>query len=345
MKIGPFDISKKVLIVAEVGNNHEGNVENAKRMISLAAKAGADAVKFQTFKTELFVSPSDTARVARLKSFELTFDQFRDLSRTAADAGIMFLSTPLDMESARFLNEIVPAFKIASGDNNFYPLIKEIAGFGKPVILSRGLADFEELRRAVSFIESVKADPQLALLHCVTRYPVEPHEANLAAILQMQKEFSYPIGYSDHVVGIEASVIAATLGSRIIEKHFTIDKNFSSFRDHALSADPGEMAQMVLRIRGAELSGMADVQESEKKLLLGSGTTGMQESERSMVPLVRRSIAARKELAQGSVVNMEDLTWLRPSGGLNPGQENLVIGKKLKRTVKFGEAITLDMVE
>jgi N,N'-diacetyllegionaminate synthase len=332
MKIGPFDISKKVLIVAEVGNNHEGNVENAKRMISLAAKAGADAVKFQTFQTQFFVSSSDGARFARLKSFELTFDQFRELNRVASDEGILFLSTPLDIESARFLNSFVSAFKIASGDNNFYPLLKEVAGFGKPIVLSRGLADFEELRRAVSFIESVKANPQLALMHCVTRYPVEPHEANLLAIRQMQKEFKYTVGYSDHLTGIEASVAAAALGARIIEKHFTVDKNFSSFRDHALSADPDDMSQMVKRIR-------------EVEVLLGSGTTGMQESEKSMVPLVRRSIAARKDLAQGSVVNMEDLTWLRPSGGLNPGQENLVIGKKLKRTVKFGEAITLDMVE
>ncbi len=332
MNIGPFDITKKVLIVAEVGNNHEGSLETAKRMVALAARSGADAVKFQTFKTEYFVGSSDPARFARLKSFELSFDQFRELSRVAKDEGILFLSTPLDIESARFLNTIVGAFKIASGDNNFYPLIKEVVGFGKPVILSRGLADFEELRHTVAFIESVSSSVPLALLHCVTRYPVEPHEANLLAIRQLQKEFKYLVGYSDHLIGIEAAVAAAALGSRIIEKHFTIDKNFSAFRDHALSADPAEMTEMVKRIRTIEV-------------MLGSGSAMVQDSEKTMIPLVRRSIAAKKDLSEGSVVHFQDLTWLRPSGGLNPGQENLVVGKKLKRAVKLGDVFTVDMVE
>ncbi|MFA5087940.1 MAG: N-acetylneuraminate synthase family protein [Candidatus Omnitrophota bacterium] len=336
MKIGPCDITRKIFIIAEIGNNHEGDVELAKRMISVAAKAGVDAVKFQTFQTRYYVSAADAARFARLQSFELTFEQFRDLSRVAEGEGVVFLSTPFDVESADFLNAIVPAFKISSGDNNFYPLLERVAGFDKPLLLSRGLADFEQIRRTVTFVEKIwtakNISQQIAILHCVSSYPAEPREANLSAIRELQKEFSCPIGYSDHTMGMAAAPAAAALGARIIEKHFTVDKNYSGFRDHSLSADPAEMAEMVRRVRQVET-------------LLGTGERVIQESEKRVASLVRRSIVAKRDLAAGSVLAREDLTWIRPAVGLSPGEEHLVVGKKLKRPVKFGEAVTLDIVE
>ena len=193
MKIADFDIDKKVLIVAEIGNNHEGNLSLAEEMIGLAAQAGADAVKFQTFRTEHYVSLENRDRYNMLKSFELGFDDFERLKEAADKAGVIFISTPFDIGSAEFLNRLVPAFKIASGDNTFYPLIEAVARLGKPVILSCGLAGLPELTYTKAFIELIWEEvgvwPGIALLHCVTSYPVPPAEANLRAIQTLREMF------------------------------------------------------------------------------------------------------------------------------------------------------------
>jgi N,N'-diacetyllegionaminate synthase len=333
MNIGSFDTNKRVLVVAEIGNNHEGSYTLAEEMVGQAAQTGADAVKFQTFRTELYVSCLNKARFERLKSFELTFDQFERLSRTARNAGIIFLSTPFDLDSAEFLNSIVPAFKISSGDNNFYPLIEKVAGFGKPIILSSGLADMGEVKQAKSFIEqkwdNSEQKPGLAVLHCVSGYPVKPSEANLGAIEHLNEELGCTVGYSDHTMGIEAAVLSVALGARIIEKHFTIDKDYSGFRDHQLSADPGEMTKLVERIR-------------EVRVYLGSGKKVVQKVEEANIPLLRRSIVAKVDLAAGSTISTDDITWVRPAGGLRPGSETIVVGKRLGRPASKGETITLE---
>ena len=252
MIIGSHDTDDRVLVIAEIGNNHEGDFELAERMIGLAAESGADAVKFQTIIPEELVSVQETERIAQLEKFRLSFDQYAKLANRARKEGVMFLSTPFDLESARFLNQIVPAFKIASGDNNFYPLIETIAQTGKPILLSSGMSTFEDLQEAIDLVLSVWTRThqisEMAVLHCVSNYPTQPDEANLRAIRQIE-DLGVTPGYSDHTLGIEAAVLSVALGARIVEKHFTLDHNYSDFRDHKLSADPKGFREMVLRIR------------------------------------------------------------------------------------------------
>ncbi|HJX13214.1 MAG TPA: N-acetylneuraminate synthase family protein [Dehalococcoidales bacterium] len=334
MKIGDWDLDKEILIVAEIGNNHEGSYALAEKMIKLAAGAGAGAVKFQTFKTEHYVSRRDKARFERLKSFELTEAEFRRLNVAARDAGLLFLSTPFDIGSARFLDSLVPAFKVSSGDNNFWPLLEVVALTGKPIILSAGLMDMEQITVARDFIRNIWRDgnikQEMAVLHCVASYPVAPAEANLLAINQL-KELGVTVGYSDHTLGIEAAVLSAALGARIIEKHFTLDKNYSEFRDHQLSADPEEMARLVERVR-------------EVTLLLGTGEKVPQPGEKAVASQVRRAIVAGRDLPGKTVISREDITWVRPASGLPPGEEDRIIGKPLKRAVRMGEPILPEML-
>jgi N,N'-diacetyllegionaminate synthase len=293
-------------------------------------------VKFQTFRTEDFVSRKDKARFERLKSFELTQAQFERLSIQARALGLLFISTPLELGSAAFLDGIADALKIASGDNTFYPLLETVARTGKPLILSGGLADTRLLATVRAHIHQVWAETQrpaeLAILHCVTSYPVEPAQANLAAIRNLQTELGGTVGYSDHTLGIEAAVLAVALGARIIEKHFTLDKNQSDFRDHKLSADPPELAELVRRVK-------------EARILLGNGAKIPQDCERALEPVVRRSIAARRNLPAGTILTRADLTWLRPAGGLPPGQEHLLLGKRLAQPCAAGDLLRIESLE
>jgi N,N'-diacetyllegionaminate synthase len=337
MIIQSFDTDKDILVIAEIGNNHEGKFEVAEKLIHEAALAGAGAVKFQTYRTELYVSKKETARFNRLKSFELKPEEFDRLSRIAKDMGLLFISTPFDLESAKFLNGIVSAFKIASGDNNFFSLIETVAGFGKPTILSTGLASMEEVKHAKGLIENIwkkkKASQAcLGVLHCVTAYPVPPEEANIGLISRFRKELDCTIGYSDHTLGTQACVLATALGARIIEKHFTLDKKFSDFRDHQISADPAELKELIARIK-------------EVQSYLGNGRKELQKSERQVMESVRRSIVAKRDLPAGTVISAEDFTWLRPGGGLPPGKELLILGKKLVKGLSEGDQIVLDNLE
>lgn len=329
MKIGSWDLDKKVLVVAEIGNNHEGNCALAEELIGLAARAGAGAVKFQTIVPEKLISITQTDRILQLNRFRLSYDEFERLSRVAARNNILFLSTPFDLDSARFLTPLVPAFKIASGDNTFFPLIETVARSGKPILLSTGLLDLEEVRGTKDFIENTwqaaNIQGELAILHCVVNYPTAPADANLRALQDLQR-LNVTVGYSDHTLGIEAAVLSAALGARIVEKHFTIDKNHSDFRDHQLSADPRELAQLVQRVKEAEE-------------LLGDGWKRPRENERELAPKVRRSIVANRDLAEGTVLRWEHLNWVRPGDGLPPGHEAEVLNKTLMRALRRGQLI------
>jgi len=326
------DYKDKIYIVAEVGNNHEGSFTLAEEMLGKAAESGADAVKFQTFIPELFASSADPARLERLKKFQLSFQQFESLSKLAGDLGVEFFSTPLDLESARFLNTIQSVFKIASSDNTFYPLIETIAGFGKNMIISTGLADISLLSKVEKTVMDIwKKNGEthsLALLHCITGYPVPVEQVNLGAIQTLRAKFpELTIGYSDHTLGIEISTFAVAAGARIIEKHFTLDKSYSDFRDHQLSAVPAEFRKLVDSIRNLET-------------VMGTGEKIAQQIEEGMRDVVRRSIAAAKDLPAGSTIQMEDLIWLRPgTGGFAPGSESELLGKITTRNISKGELI------
>ncbi len=327
MKIANINTDDKVFIIAEIGNNHEGNVEVAKRMIQAAANSGVDAVKFQTIRAQHLIQSIDKNRFDTLKSFELTFNDYINLSEVARNEGVKFLSTPFDIEAASFLNDYVPAFKIASGDNNFYPLLEKIAGFGKPIIMSTGLADLTQIRVTKEKIEKVweekKINSEIAFLHCVSSYPTPPGEANLNKIKLLKEKFSFCIGYSDHTIGILAAISSVALGSRIIEKHFTIDKTFSSFRDHSLSADPEEMKILVKHVRDIEL-------------MIGNDKKVISKSESINSTASRRSIAVNKNITAGNKIKKADLCWLRPGVGIQPGLEDQVIGNIVTKDILKG---------
>lgn len=329
MKIGHLNLNQQIMIVAEIGNNHEGNFEVAQEMIARAALAGADAVKFQTIVPERLVSIDQSDRIAQLNRFSFTHEQFMQLKATAYRQGVLFLSTPFDIDSARFLDDLVPAFKIASGDIDFFPLLDAVAITGRPIILSTGLATLDEVQQAVARVRNVWGKQgiaqELAVMHCVASYPTPLGEANLQCIATLQ-QLGVTVGYSDHTMGIDAVVLAAALGARIIEKHFTIDKNHSDFRDHKLSADPEEMAELVQRVRTAEI-------------MLGDGRKEPQNCERGSLHNIRRSIVARRRLPEGHCIMWDDLNWTRPQNGLRAGQEDCILGKILTREIPPGALI------
>ena len=327
--------NKKTFIIAEIGNNHEGNFEVAKNMLIAAAKSGVDAVKFQTFIAERFVGISNPDRYKQIKSYELSQIQFIELKNIANDNGVEFLSTPLDLESAEFLNSFVSKFKISSSDNTFFPLIDLICSFNKPIILSSGISDIELLRKTVSFIQDKNGEKfienDLSILHCVSSYPTIFEEAQLNSIKCLKNEFTSSIGYSDHTLGIDACIFSAVLGASIIEKHFTLDHNFSNFRDHQISANPSEMKLLVDKIRLFE-----QMLGQEKK------TIGI--SEQNNINAFRRSIVAKREIQKGEILTMNDLCWTRPSGGISPGDEGILIGKKAVKLISQGEMIFSNFV-
>jgi N-acetylneuraminate synthase/N,N'-diacetyllegionaminate synthase len=278
---------------------------------------------------ERLVSADQKDRIAQLNRFRFTHEQFMQLKDTADRQGVLFLSTPFDLDSARFLESLVPAFKIASGDIDFFPLLQTVALTGKPVMLSSGLATLDEIQRAVTCIRDVWQreciDQELAVLHCVASYPTPPDEANLRCIETLRQP-GVTVGYSDHTLGIEAPVLAVALGARIIEKHFTLDKNYSEFRDHHISADPEEMADLVRRVRTAAA-------------MLGDGKKEPQPCERASLHTIRRSIVAGRPLSRGHCICLDDLSWTRPQKGMKAGQENLIVGKRLTADLAEGDLI------
>ena len=304
MKIKNFDLKKKVFIIAEIGNNHEGSFKIAKKLILLAAKAGADAVKFQTYKTENFIRKEDAKRFKQLKKFELTYEQFKKLKKFAHQNKMRFISTPLDIESANFLIKNTDVIKIASGDNNFFPLIENILNSKKSIIISTGMTNFTQIKKMLRIIFKIigkkNAKKRIGLLHCVTNYPVENSFANLKSIKFLKDKLDLTIGYSDHTIGPEASMAAVGLGARIIEKHFTIDKKFSKFRDHALSADYLDLRNMIISIRKIEKQ-------------LGSYNKEIQKSEKKMIKMVRRSGYLKRNMALNEKLKIKDINFFRPA--------------------------------
>jgi N-acetylneuraminate synthase/N,N'-diacetyllegionaminate synthase len=298
-------------------------------MIAGAAQAGADAIKFQTIVPEKLVAASEAARLAQLARFRFDYDQFAALAKAATRSDLIFLSTPFDADSVATLESLVPAYKIASGDNDCYPLLECVAQTGKPILLSTGMLDLDGVARAKEAVEAVwrakNLMPGLALLHCVAAYPTPAAEADLGAIRALLR-LGCTVGYSDHVLGIEAAVLSVGLGARVIEKHFTLDKNQSEFRDHKLSADPEEFAELVRRVRAAEQ-------------LIGDGVKRIMPAEEPSLRGARRSIMAARDLPAGTVLAKSDLTWLRPRTGLPPGKERELIGQRLAKGIRRGEPV------
>ena len=334
MKLKNFDLKKKVFIIAEVGNNHEGNFTVAKKLVHQAARAGADAVKFQTFKTKNFIRKKDKKRFKQLKKFELSYKQFQFLRKLAHINKIKFISTPLDLESADFLIKNTDIIKIASSDNNFYPLIDKVLKSKKPIIISTGMTNALQIKSLTSYI--IKAigkkatEKRISLLHCVTSYPVEDRFANLRSIEYLIKKSRLTIGYSDHTLGNEACIAAVTMGAKVIEKHFTINKKFSKFRDHALSADYLDMRNLVTGIRKIEMQ-------------LGKFNKEIQKPEKKLIKLVRRAVYAEKQISPGEKLSFKNIKFLRPALTSNFNSLKKIIGRKIKKTFYKDQKINLDI--
>jgi sialic acid synthase SpsE len=331
MRIGAVDTAGRVMVVAEIGNNHEGDFDRALRLIDGAAAAGVDAVKFQTANAALFISPADEERRRRFASYQFSAAQWQALAARAREHRLLFVSTALDLESLRLLTPLVDALKIASGDVTFTPLLDAAAATRRPMIVSSGASTLAEVQAAVTRIREhwrrLNHDGQLAVLHCVSAYPAPPEEAQLSAIGALAAAVNATIGYSDHVLGIDAALAAVALGARIVEKHFTLDQHQSSFRDHQLSADPAEMTLLVRRIRGVER-------------MLGSPAKAIQPSESANRVAIRRSVAAARDLPAGHALAAGDFMWVRPGTGLAPGEEARLIGRRLTRAVPSGALLS-----
>jgi len=329
-----------VFIIAEAGVNHNGNLEIAKKLIDVAVESGADAVKFQTFKAENLVNfyaemaeyqkknlGKVKSQIEMLKELELSFDDFEELKKYCDEKEIIFLSTPFDIESARFLRDLgLDIFKIASGEITNYPLLKEIGSYGKQIILSTGMADLGEIEDALDvLIENGTKEEDITVLHCNTEYPTPFEDVNLRAMLTIKEAFKVNIGYSDHTPGIEVPVAAVALGAVVIEKHFTLDKELPG-PDHKASLEPYELKAMVNAIRNIEKA-------------LGNGIKKPSKSEKKNISVARKSIVAKRDIKKGEIFTEENLTVKRPGTGISPMRWKEIIGKKAPRDFKKDEII------
>lgn len=333
---------RRVFVIAEAGVNHNGDVALAEKLVDAAKAAGADAVKFQTFRAENLASdaaelaPYQSAagvregQKAMLAKLELDENDHRRLQDRARRAGIEFLSTPFDEESADMLERLgIPRFKIPSGEITNKGLIEHVARKGKPLILSTGMSDLAEVRRAVGWIRAVSAAP-LTILHCVTEYPAPVDQVNLLAIATMRDELGLPAGYSDHTLGAEIAIAAAALGAEVIEKHLTLDKTLPG-PDHAASLEPAEFAAMVRQIRAVSSA-------------LGDGVKRPAPCEEKNLSAARRGLVAVRDLSAGRALERSDLAAKRPATGISPADIGRVLGKPLKRGLRRDEALTEDCI-
>ena len=331
---------EKVYIIAEAGDNHNGDFNTALKLVDVAKRAGADCVKFQTFVTEEIISKyaemaeyqkkntgKEESQFEMVKRLELSFDEFRKIKEYCDRVGIQFLSTPFDLKSVDFLNELgVPFFKIPSGEITNYPYLIKIAHTGKPVVMSTGMCEPDEILAAINVLEK-NGSGEITLLHCNTEYPTPLKDVNLYAMRTMKKMFGKKVGYSDHTKGIEVPVAAVALGACVIEKHFTLDKNMPG-PDHKASLEPDELGRMVKNIRNIEIA-------------LGDGVKHVSESERKNIAIARKSIVARRNIQEGEILTEENLAVKRPGTGINPMQWMEVLGTRAVRDFKEDELIEI----
>ena len=332
-----------ILIIAEAGVNHNGNVATAKEMIDIAAKSGADYVKFQTFKAERLVTTeskvahyqrktesSGDSQFTLLKNLELSESAHFELERSCKESDIKFLSTAFDIESADFLLGMgQKLFKIPSGEITNLPYLRHIASFRKEIILSTGASNLKEIDAAL--VELTNAGTKLekiTVLHCTSAYPASIGEVNLTAMLNISREFSVKVGYSDHTMGIEVAIAAAALGATIIEKHFTLNRNMEG-PDHKASLEPFELNEMVSSIRNIEVA-------------LGNGVKLPTPGELENIEFMRKSIVAKIAVKKGEIFTSENLTCKRPSHGISPMEWDTVVGQVAKRDYAPEEMVQID---
>jgi len=331
-----FGALKRTWIVAEIGVNHEGDEAIAADLIRKAAAAGADAVKFQTYRPETFVSATQPDRRTVVAGRMMPEGAMERLAAVAAEAGVTFFSTPLGLPDVDALNPFCPVFKIASGEITWQALLEKVAATGKPMIVSTGGAQDHEIGRAVDIILTARPDiidkGELVLMHCVSAYPTPIEQANLANINFLADRFGVLTGYSDHTLGTKACELAVGHGAVVLEKHFTYRKEDQEFRDHALSADPDDLAALVEAVRLAEQ-------------YRGSYERQVQPSEEPVLPAMRRGLHAAMDLKAGTILEEHHLTGLRPLIGIPVEEIDRVIGQVLKTGIAEGFPISDDDLE
>lgn len=335
---------QRVLIIAEAGVNHNGNIENAFRLIDAAVEAGVDIVKFQTFKAEKVASKTAVkaayqlqttgnkeTQFEMLKKLELSDQDHDKLISYCAKKNIQFLSTPFDEESAEFLKtKGITIGKIPSGEITNLPFLQAMAKTFPVIILSTGMADMQEIRDAQQVLLNSGAKKEnVTILHCNTEYPTPMQDVNLKAMNHIARELNVAVGYSDHTLGIEVPIAAVALGAQIIEKHFTLDRNMEG-PDHRASLQPAELKDMVLAIRNIE------------KAISGNGIKEPSTSEMKNKLIARKSIHLVKELCEGHTLSNTDLVMKRPGSGISPMQLSSIVGRQLKRTLQADHLLTYD---
>jgi N,N'-diacetyllegionaminate synthase len=346
ISIGNRDIGEDqpCFIIAEAGVNHNGDLDCAKRLIDAAHEAGADAVKFQTFKAENLVTLSakkadyqtkndsvTTTQFQMLKNLEFSESDFKKLSSYAKKRGLIFLSSAFDDASLDLLIRLdVTAFKIPSGEITNFPLTRKIGSEKKPVILSTGMSTLEEVKEAVTCLQE-QGCSDILLLHCITSYPAPPESVNLRVLDTLRNEFHRPVGYSDHTAGIFVPIAAVARGACTIEKHLTLDRTLPG-PDHAASLEPEEFRRMVHAIREIESA-------------LGDGEKKLQSCEVSIRDGVRKSIVAAKKIPVGTKITEDLLVIKRPGTGIEPKYLKNIVGKTVLCGIEKDTVISWDMIQ
>jgi len=331
----------KVFIIAEAGVNHNGSIKLAKKLIDVASKSGADAVKFQTFKTENLVSKNiqkakyqkenmsdnENSQFNMLKKLELDVDTHKELINYCNSKNIMFLSTPFDLDSVDLLNNLgLDIFKIPSGEITNLPILRKIGALNKKIILSTGMADIGEIEDALDILlESGTAKDNITILHANTMYPTPMQDVNLNAMVTIGNTFDINYGYSDHTLGIEVDIAAVAMGANCIEKHFTLDKTMEG-PDHKASLEPNELKNMVTSIRNIELA-------------LGSSLKKPSQSETPNIEVARKSIVAKTNIKAGEFLTENNLTVKRAGKGISPMRWDEIIGTIAQKDYKEDELI------
>lgn len=336
-----FTLKDSTFIIAEIGVNHNGSVEFAKKMIKSASECGVDAVKFQTFKSEDLVTENaktanyqeentnENSQFEMLKKLELSFEDFKELKEYASKYNVMFISSPFDIKSVNLLEKLnVPLYKLGSGELNNFDLINYVQKTDKTMILSTGMATLDEIKETYDFIENKE---NLVILHCITGYPISFEEANLNFIKTLQSEFDVPIGFSDHSPGIELPIAAVALGACVVEKHFTLDKTLEG-PDHKASLNPFEFKAMVDAIRNVELA-------------MGDGIRKFSQNELEIKKIARKSVVLNQNISSGSIIEREMLSIKRPGTGIAPKFINKIVGKKIIKDLSANSVLKWEYLE
>ena len=328
-----------VFVIAEIGGNHEGDFEYAKRLLKLASESGANAVKFQVYRADKLVSKvEDPERNTHFQRFELSLDQYIELARMARDLGTIFMASIWDREALELLDPYITIHKIGSGDFNAYEMVEAAVRTGKPIIQSCGLATIEQVEEYVEYIKSLDpsyiTERKLCLMQCTVMYPIPGCDANLNAMTWIKERTGLPVGYSDHTIGTYASEIAVAMGAQVIEMHFTDDREGKEFRDHKLSVTRDEMREFVSKV-----AKIKELQGTYEKRVMPS------EIEHNHLVSFRRAVYPAKDLPAGSVLTRDNIITLRPNVGIDGKDYFKVLGKRLKVSKKAYERLSWDELE